>query len=57
MFWLIVGAVIIVVGFALAWWSSGRAKGTSRMRPEEAIRRTQAEVVTDRASHQVGPVR
>ena len=56
MFWLIVGAVV-VVGFALAWWSSGRTKGTERVRPEEAIRRTQAEVVTDRASHQgPGPV-
>ncbi|WP_183407049.1 hypothetical protein [Nocardioides marmorisolisilvae] len=53
MFWLIVGAVI-VVGFALAWWSSGRSKGTLRMDPQEAIRRTQGEVATDRASHQ-GP--
>ena len=26
MFWLIVLAVV-VVGFALAWWSSGRARG------------------------------
>ncbi|MFL6105529.1 MAG: hypothetical protein ACJ72L_01100 [Marmoricola sp.] len=56
MFWLIVGA-LVVVGFALAWWSSGKARGTQRTRPEDAIHQTQAGVVTDRASHQgPGPV-
>ena len=29
MFWWIVLAVV-VVGFALAWWSSGRSKGLGR---------------------------
>jgi hypothetical protein len=28
MFWLIVAAVV-VVGFWIAWWSSGRAKGAA----------------------------
>ena len=55
MWWILGIVAVIVVGSALAWWSSGRAAGTRRMRPEEAIWRTQGEVVTDRASHQTGP--
>ncbi|GAA1773230.1 hypothetical protein GCM10009795_019180 [Nocardioides hankookensis] len=34
MFWLIVGAVALVL-FGLAWWSSGRAKGRAG-RPDPA---------------------
>ena len=38
MFWWIVLAVV-VVGFALAWWSSGRSKGLGRgVRPMDASR-------------------
>jgi hypothetical protein len=31
-FWL-VAAGVVVVGFAVAWWSSGRAAGTTRPAP------------------------
>jgi hypothetical protein len=42
MFWYVVAAVV-VVGFAIAWWSSGRSKGTLSTPQDRHRREAEAE--------------
>ncbi|QIK76848.1 hypothetical protein [Nocardioides piscis] len=44
MFWWIVLAVV-VVGFALAWWSSGRARGEVSPRTPTDLARVQGDAI------------
>ena len=53
MFWLVAAAVIVVL-FALAWWTSGRAKPMGKRRTPGAID-TEQEAMAQMQQHRMGP--
>jgi hypothetical protein len=53
MFWLLAAAVVVVL-FALAWWSSGRSKPMGKRRKPGTID-TEQEAMAQMQQHRMGP--